>query len=154
MAGGARIISSGEGLAQALKRITKKAKKGFVQAGVLKGATYTDGSPVAPVASANEWGEGGNTPLAFMRTTVAENQAKWGKGFGVLMKDSGNDSEKSLALLGEQMKADIKRTLKRIGDAGGNSEETIARKGFDRPGVDTGTMEKAIEFEVVMGEPE
>lgn len=143
-------ITGGDKLQKSLARYLKM-KKMHVQAGVLEGATYTDGTKVAPIAAIQEFGIG-VPALGFLSRTVQEHSSIWTKGFAELMQSM--PPEKALGLLGEQMKGDIMLTIQAIGAAGGNSKETIKRKGFDKPGIDTGTMLRSIDYEVIIGESE
>ena len=50
-----------------------------LQVGWFEGAKYPDGTPVAYVATINEYGypEGGIPPRSFMRTTITERKRAW-----------------------------------------------------------------------------
>ena len=147
---GARIIG-GDKLEAVLQQL-ESIKAMHVRAGVLEGATYPDGTSVASVAADNEYGGPENPARSFMRRTVIERSGVWKDGFAKLMQS--NPPEVALEKLGQQMVKDIKNTIKAIGAEGGNSKETIKRKGFDKPLTDSGHMGRSIDSEVVPGESE
>lgn len=146
-------LAGGERLRRWL-RDNAELLKGTVAAGVLGGATYQQhtnadgttnpgGQKVVDVATGQEFGG-----HPFMRPTIEAKKAKWAKGMGQLVA-TGTPVPAALALAGEQMASDIRRTIKAIGGAGGNSEATVARKGFDKPLSDTGTLLLAVGHEVI-----
>ncbi|HWH86165.1 MAG TPA: hypothetical protein VNV36_05235 [Pseudomonas sp.] len=144
-------IIGGEKLQKALKELMA-TKAAHVRAGVLEGATYPDGTKVATVAADNEFGSPTNPPRSYMRRTVVERSGVWKDGFAKLMQS--NTPEVALEILGKQMVKDIQQTIKAIGAEGGNSKETIERKGFDKPLTDSGHLGRSIDSEVVPGESE
>lgn len=81
-----------------------------VFAGILKGATYPDGTPVATVLYVLEHGtaDGKIPPRPVLRYVAAHFMPKWKRQFAkLLMKNL--DAKEALARLGEIMAGDIDR---------------------------------------------
>lgn len=81
-------------------------------------AQYPNGKPVAEVAKFVEFGTVKMPPRPFARVAVAENRKKWmsllKKGLSLAILD-GSSVEKPLALVGEQVKADVMSEIKAFG---------------------------------------
>lgn len=109
-------------------------------------ARYPDGTPVAYVATIHEHGAGPIPARPFMRPSVAEYGASWMELMGQGAKAALNGSVSPAAVL-EAV------TLRAAGDVGKAIRAvtspplkpmTIARKGFDKPLVDTGQMLQSV----------
>lgn len=121
-----------------------------VRVGVLENATYPDGTPVAMVAFWNEYGTRTSPVRAFFRTTVSENKKNWVLSVQNLMK-MHNDPKKVMGLIGVHMQEQIVQSINTWSDPP-NSAYTIAKKGFDKPLVETGLLMRSIKSEVGEGE--
>lgn len=103
-------ITGGDKLLTKLKKLQKLGKH-RVTAGFYKEAKYPDGTPVATVAAANNFGtvENGGfiPPRPFFSDAIAENKDKWVEDFAKALKATDMDIVKSMKLVGEEMKADI-----------------------------------------------
>ena len=121
-----------------------------VRAGVLENATYPDGTPVAMVAFWNEYGTRTSPVRAFFRTTVSENKKNWVLSVQNLMK-MHNDPKRVMGLIGVHMQEQIVQSINTWSDPP-NSAYTIAKKGFDKPLVETGLLMRSIKSEVGEGE--
>lgn len=115
-------------------RFVKKSKSNFVQTVTVKAHKVV--IPARP----------------FMRRTVTERVGVWKDGFAKLLKRDPVDV--ALGELGTAMARDIQKTIKAIGAEGGNAEQTVNRKGFDKPLTDSGHLTRSIDYEVVPGESE
>ena len=120
-----------------------------VRVGVLENATYPDGTPVAMVAFWNEYGTRTSPVRAFFRTTVSENKKNWVLSVQNLMK-MHNDPKQVMGLIGVHMQQ-IVQSINTWSDPP-NSAYTIAKKGFDKPLVETGVLMRSIKSEVGEGE--
>lgn len=132
---------------------------GGVKAGILNGATTTDGKSIAEYAAYNEFGGANNHPPSrpFMRTVAKERPKVWvGK---MVAKIRGNATKPeawkgALVLAGESMKSDIQYSIQ-AGTWKPNAEATVnakRRKGKvepDHPLIDTGQMLAAVSYEVM-----
>ena len=117
-----------------------------VRVGVLENATYPDGTPVAMVAFWNEYGTKRSPVRAFFRTTVSENKKNWVLSVQNLMKIH-NDPKQVMGLIGVHMQEQIVQSINTWSDPP-NSAYTIAKKGFDKPLVETGLLMRSIKSEV------
>jgi hypothetical protein len=130
-----------------IAKIFAKYNDSEVRAGYLSGATYNDGTPLSEVASKHE--NGIDVPKRpFMTFARDTNIDRWRKGLSRALA-SGVPMDRALALMGERMVSDIKKSILQ-GEWGNNGVATIARKGFDKPLVDTGAMSRSIEYEVII----
>ena len=121
-----------------------------VRVGVLENATYPDGTPVAMVAFWNEYGTRTSPVRAFFRTTVSEQKKNWVLSVQNLMK-MHNDPKQVMGLIGIHMQEQIVQSINTWSDPP-NSAYTIAKKGFDKPLVETGLLMRSIKSEVGDGE--
>lgn len=130
---------------------------GGVKAGILGGATTTDGQSIAEYAVYNEFGTSRIPARPFMRTVAKEKPEQWVKNMVSIVKGRAKDPQawkEALGLAGEQMKADIKDSIQN-GSWTPNAPATVAtkkRKGKvepDHPLIDTGQMLEAVSYEVV-----
>ena len=117
-----------------------------VRVGVLENATYPDGTPVAMVAFWNEYGTRTSPVRAFFRTTVSENKKNWVLSVQNLMKIH-NDPKRVMGLIGVHMQEQIVQSINTWSDPP-NSAYTIAKKGFDKPLVETALLMRSIKSEV------
>ena len=121
-----------------------------VRVGVLENATYPDGTPVAMVAFWNEYGTKRIPPRPFFRTTVSEQKKNWVLSVQNLMKIH-NDPKQVMGLIGVHMQEQIVQSINTWSDPP-NSAYTIAKKGFDKPLVETVVLMMSIKSEVGGGE--
>ena len=128
-----------------------------VKAGVLKGATTTNGQSIAAYAAYNEYGTAHIPPRPFLRTTASDKISSWQNVLAHAVTGKVEDQQtwtRALTLTGEAMKANIKETIQRGGFAA-NAPGTIKAKQRsgkrepDHPLIDTGQMLAAISYEVV-----
>lgn len=153
----------------ALRAIEKKITSGGVlRMGFLEGARYPErtnarflkavGSkatptvvPSIPIAQAAFWDEYGTSRAparpAF-RTTIAKKSKEWGAKLGKAIIATGYDGRKALALLGQDMRDDLENAIAQWSSPA-NSPLTVKIKGFDKPLVDSGDMQRAPDYEVV-----
>ncbi|EFH7980216.1 hypothetical protein KR450_20170 [Escherichia coli] len=119
-----------------------------LKAGFLEGATYPDGTPVPMVAATDEFGNPANNqpPRPYFRNAIAEHEGEWQEAMATLI-GNGGDTRDVLSLLGEIIVDDIKESIRQL-DAPPLSPVTIARKGFDKPLIDTSNMLNSVSYEV------
>ena len=117
-----------------------------VRVGVLENATYPDGTPVAMVAFWNEYGTKRSPVRAFFRTTVSEQKKNWVLSVQNLMK-MHNNPQQVMGLIGVHMQEQIVQSINTWSDPP-NAPYTIAKKGFDKPLVETGLLMRSIKSEV------
>ncbi|QCE35644.1 hypothetical protein FAI40_10075 [Acetobacteraceae bacterium] len=105
-------ITGGSKLKKKLEKLAQKAGKDMhVNAGVLEGATYPDGTSVVEVAFWNEYGTKDVPARPFMRPAIAENKRKWSKLLERNLKQNDFNVSQSLGLLGERMANDVREKI-------------------------------------------
>ncbi len=150
----ANHVIGGKKLALALKAIEHKiVNAGVLRVGFLEKSTYPSKAgkgaalPVAQVAFWNEFGTVRAPARPFFRTTIQKQSPTWGDRLGKAVKATHYDGQKALALLGQSMRDDVENAIAAWASPP-NAPATIARKGFDKPLIDTGTMQRAVDYEV------
>ncbi|WP_059275139.1 hypothetical protein [Escherichia albertii] len=119
-----------------------------LKVGFLEGATYSDGTPVPMVAATNEFGNPANNqpPRPFFRNAISNHETEWQDATASLI-ENGDETRDVLSLLGEIIVGDIKESIRSL-DSPPLSPVTIARKGFDKPLIDTKNMLDSVSYEV------
>jgi len=143
-------VTGGDKLTAKLAAIAKRlGGNPVVHVGFLEGSRYSDGTSLPMVAAINEFGapSRGQPPRPFMRNTVAKHKAEWPKAAAALLKANDYDIAKTLALVGEGIKGQMQQEITDFKDPP-NAPSTIARKGFNKPLIDTGFMRNTIGVEV------
>lgn len=96
--------------------------------GIFANAVYPDGTPVALVAAAQEFGDGENLPArSFLRSTYDENKEPWAKLVAAFMKQNGPDGRGALDFLGQQAVATVIQKIE-SNIAPALKPETVRRK--------------------------
>ena len=119
-------IRGGDKWRKALGRLAQ-AKIIKVRAGVLEGATTTDGKSVATYAAYNEFGTDNIPARPFMRNTITREREKWARGVEALI-ERGLTPEEALRAVGARMADDIKKTIQESIDIEANAPSTIRKK--------------------------
>lgn len=142
----------------ALKKTLKdiRASKAHVRVGVFEDANArTDGMTQAKLAAIHEYGAPsvGVPERSFLRSTFDARRDEYIEQLRKLVKDvyvQRISPERALGLVGVQAAADIKKGIT-TGDGipPPLQAATIARKGSDRPLVDTGRLLNSITWKVV-----
>lgn len=155
-------ISGGDKLEAALAAISANLQL-QMNVGILAGATNEDtGEPIAPYAAANEYGTLNIPARPFMRNTVAEKSGDWGEALSHLVSTRTQDAsgiKQSFNVLGTVMVQDIRDTIEHSVPPP-NAKATVdlkRRKGRANPTqtlVDSGSMQRAVDFEIITGESE
>lgn len=146
-------VIGGKKLTLALASIEKKIVNGGVlRMGFLEGAKYPSGPKgeplsVAQVAFWNEYGTIRAPARPAFRTTIAKQSKTWGDKLGKAVKYYNYDGQKALAALGQSMRDDLEAEIAQWSSPP-NAPSTIARKGFNKPLVHTGVMQRAPDYEV------
>ena len=112
-----------------------------------------DGTSVAMVAAAHEFGNSQVPERSFLRSTFDEQQKKYIGMASKLFKkvvDGKMTTLKIANLIGSEAQDDVIDKINSI-KTPPNSAATIARKGEDNPLVDTGHLKKSIRYEVETG---
>lgn len=143
-------IKGGDKLEKALADIAKRVGRGGeVRIGFLEGATYPDGTSVPLVAAVQNFGasEKGIPPRPFFSNMVKEKSPQWPAKLGKVLKANDYNVDQSLAQMGEGIKGQLQQSI-RDTNSPPLAPATIARKGFEKPLVDTGHMLNSVDYEV------
>jgi hypothetical protein len=161
-------VIGGKKLALALASLERKITSGGVlRVGFLEGSRYPErtnkrflkavGSdatpsvvPSMPIAQAAFWNEYGTTRAParpFFRTTIAQQSKTWGDKLSKAIAATNYDGKTALGLLGQSMRDDVENSIAQW-SAPPNAPLTVKIKGFDKPLVDSGDMQRAVDYEV------
>lgn len=164
-------VHGSKAIPDALRRITDNLRGQKVRVGIFENATTDDGKLVAEYATYNEFGTEHIPARPFMRNTIKAHAADWQKTFAGNVAPQPDDPStiyKALQTVGVQAVGHIQETISSSMPPP-NAPSTIRKKtktivdGKGRkmkdangevmthiPGtlVDTGTMRKAVSFEV------
>lgn len=142
-------FSGGDKLDKVLADLAKRASNATaVNVGFLGDKTYPDGTSVAQVAFWNEFGTSKAPARPFFRRMIDKNSEYWGGQLGAIATAVKYDSKRALDLMGEKIKDDLVGSINSF-NSPGNSEATIARKGFNKPLIDTGVMIRSVASKVI-----
>jgi hypothetical protein len=83
----------------------------------------------------------------FFRTTVKDGSKHWGEDLGKILKANGYDAANALGQMGEEMKGELQASIQSWSDPP-NAKSTVAKKGFNKPLIEDGTMMRAVDSEV------
>lgn len=139
------VKRTGPGVA---KLVAALAELDGVQAktGWFETAKYDTGVPVAYVATIQEFGSGAIPARPFMRPTVAAKRQEW---LGLLADGAravltgGANPVQVMEAVALQAAGDVAKTIQGI-TSPPLSPLTVARKGFNKPLVDTGLMMQSV----------
>ncbi len=132
-------IRGGEKLRAALRETARRFRaSGTLKVGFLEGATYPDGTSVAMVAAVQNFGapSQGIPARPFFSDMVANKQDEWGPAIAGLLEANGGNVDAALAIAGEAIVGQLKQSIVDT-NAPPLAESTIARKGHDKPLVET-----------------
>ena len=131
-----------------------------LEVGFFEHSAYEDGTPVAGVASVQEFGSVANRipPRPFFNPALESNEKKYAKLMAKNFEQviEGNlTTEQALGQIGEFAKGDIQEGIRAV-DSPPLSERTIAArakknsegKASTKPLVDTGLMIQSVDYEV------
>lgn len=148
-------IQGGKKLTDYLNALSAKMRAGSVNVGFLSGIRYpadatkpSETPPyVAQVAFYNEFGTKHSPPRPFFRSMIAAKSPEWGPATAQAAKASDYDTAKTLELVGTGIKDQLVTSIVNF-TSPPLAQSTIDRKGFDKPLIDTGVMQRSVDFEV------
>ena len=156
-----KVKRTGAQAHEALRRAVQDLQTKQARVGFFDTANYPDGTPVAYVATIQEFGyaAGGIPPRPFMRPTIQEQRNAWRQSLGRGAKAVLNDRltvEQMLSQFGMSAAGDISRTISKV-DTPPLADSTIAARQSKRkspgvsrkPLVDTGLMIQSVSSDVV-----
>ena len=141
-------LSGGDKLDAKLAQIAARVSRPFaVRVGFLESASYPDGTKVAMVAALLNFGIANGKAWPFFTQMIAEKAPGWGETLAQFLRDTDYDVPKALAGLGTEIAGQLQQAIHDT-NAPALEPSTIARKGFAKPLIDTGTMFKFVSYEV------
>jgi hypothetical protein len=142
-------FKGGDKLEAALKQIAEKAGNKVLRVGFLEGSNYPDGTPVAMIAMIQNFGApaAGIPARPFFSNMVKEKSPDWGDDLSEALDRNDFDGEKSLGELGDKIRGQIQKAIIDTNEPP-LSPQTIARKGFSKPLIDTSNMINSVNYEV------
>jgi hypothetical protein len=150
-------VQGGSALARHLRDIEKRLGRGaHVRVGFLENATYPslkEGGAslhVAQVAFWNNFGTSRTPARPFFSDMVERKSPRWGVSLGNILRKTNYDAERSLALMGEGIKGQLQKSINDWSEPP-NSPRTVARKGFNKPLIDTALMLRSVDYQVLDG---
>lgn len=143
-------VKGGDLFDRALQDLAKKLDgQPHVRVGFLEGSTYPDGTSTPMVAAILEFGAPARKipPRSFFRSMVAEKSPAWPKAIGDLLVRNSYDTKKTLAQAGEAIAGQLRESISTF-TSPPLAPSTVARKGFDKPLIDTGHLLASVSYEV------
>ena len=141
-------ISGGDKLEFALARIAHELGSGGVlRVGFLERATYPDGKPVAMIAAFNEYGTRTIPARPFFRNMIAAKSKEWPEGIATQLRLTHYNVDLTLQRTGAAIRGQLQQSI-RDTNTPPNAPSTIAKKGFNKPLIDTGHMLNSVDYEV------
>lgn len=143
-----------------IEAMMKELASKKLEVGFFEHSRYEDGTPVAGVASIQEFGSVANhiPPRPFFNPALEKNEKKYAKimakNFENILEGKINTSQ-ALGQIGEFAKGDIQTSIKAV-DSPPLSERTLAARAekhskgkfSTKPLVDTGLMIQSVDYEV------
>lgn len=143
-------IKGGEKIEGALREIADKiSKPATLRVGFLEGATYPDGTSVPMVAAIQEFGapKVGIPPRPYFRNMIAAKSPEWGDAVAETLKAADYDVDRAFGQVGEGIKGQLQQSIVET-NSPPLAPATVAKKGFDKPLIDTGHMMNSADYEV------
>lgn len=120
------------------------------QSGVKVG--FYENNPNIHKAITNEFGvpDQNIPPRPFMHQTIQNHKKEWAPLFNKLLKKNGGNVDEAFNSLGAVIKGQVVDTIIN-GEFEPNAPSTIAKKGFDKPLIETSDMKNSVSWAVIKG---
>lgn len=144
-------VKGGDRISQKLRDLAAKVgHPATLRVGILEGAKYPNGTPVAMVGAIQEFGapRAGIPPRPFFRNMIAAKKGEWPAAIAALLKANDYDGRRTLEQAGQAIAGQLRKSIIDT-NAPPLSQATVARKGFSKPLVDTGHMLNSVDYEVI-----
>jgi hypothetical protein len=144
-------MRGGEKVTALLQQIAHQVSQPYtLRVGFLEKATYPDGKPVAMIAMIQEFGapKVGIPPRPYFRNMIAAKKDEWPSAVGDLLVDNDYDLRAALDLAGFAIAGQLRQSIQDLWHPP-LAPSTVARKGFDKPLIDTGHLFNSVDHEVV-----
>lgn len=143
-------VKVGGGLQREMERLAKLvAQPATLRVGFLEGATYPDGTPVGMIAAIHNYGapRAGIPPRPFFTDMIKQHQSEWPKAIADLLRN-GASARNALEVAGAAIAGQLRQSIIDT-NYPPLAPATVARKGFDKPLIDTSHMINSVDHEVV-----
>lgn len=142
-----RVVEKDRGWAN-IKKELQSLNTAYTKVGIQAGTKHKEGGSLVTIAATNEFGsEDGRVPeRSFIRSTTREERGNIEAMKIKIMRrvyEGRLGWRQAMAVIGEYMEAKIKKKITDIRTPP-NAPSTIARKGSDKPLIDTGHMRSQI----------
>lgn len=141
LSGGAKLEAQLGEMARAL------GAGGAVDVGFLSQAKYPDGTSVALIAALQDFGTGTIPPRPFFRGMIERESPGWGNALALNLQATNYDIAATLQRMGLGIKGQLQKSIIDLW-APPLAKSTIARKGFDKPLIETSHMLNSADFRV------
>lgn len=142
-------VKGGDLYKSRIRNIMRRLGAGAVlNVGVLAGAKYPDGLPVAQNALWQEFGTRRMPARPAMRRTIERYGSTWPQAIADTARRTNYDTRRTLTIVGHGIRDQIVRSIAELTDPP-LAPSTVARKGFDKPLIETGLYQNSIDFEIV-----
>lgn len=132
---------------------SRLGRRPSVQVGFFEDERYTSvhptrGTPrkplsVAQVAFWNNYGTSRSPARPFFDVMVRGNSGNWPKQMASIAKATNYDGARTMGLMGELLKDQLVASIRNWSQPP-NAPATVAIKGFNKPLIDDGTMQRAV----------
>jgi len=129
---------------KALSSIAEKME-GSLKVGWMENAKYPDLTYVAQVAAWNEYGTSKSPPRPFIRNMINKESDKWADTIQRAATAFDYNGHQVLSQMGLVIQEDLQQAIVDFSDPR-NADSTIAKKGFNKPLIDTGHMKDSITY--------
>jgi hypothetical protein len=144
-------VKGGKGLDQKLRELAKLVSKpATLRVGFFESATYPDGTPVAMIAAIQNYGapRAGIPPRPFFSNMVRDKQGEWPGAISQLLRSNGMDAILTLQAMGNVIEGQLRQAIIDT-NYPPLRPETIRRKGFSKPLIESSHMINSVSHEVV-----
>lgn len=143
-------VRGGERIRARLREIARNLDQpSKLRVGFLENATYPNGTLVGMIAAIQDFGAPrvNIPPRPFFRNMIADKKDEWPVAIAGLLKSSDYDVKYALEQTGQAISGQLRQSIVDT-NTPPLKPQTIARKGFDKPLVDTGHMLNSIDYEI------
>lgn len=146
-----RVMSGGDKLEAYLSKMaTNLTNASSVKVGFLEGATYPDGTPVALIASIQNFGapSQGIPPRPFFSNMIDKHGGEWGDDTAELLMRTNGDAAETLGLMGEHLSGQVRDEIIATNEPPLKPATIARKKGRTKPLIDTSVMLNSVDYEV------
>ena len=144
-------LKGGDALEKKLAELSQNVTNAStLRVGWPQNATYPDGTSVALIAAINEFGapSRGQPPRPFIRNMIAQESPHWAAQVATLLKLNNYDARATLNMMGTEIVGQVQDSIDALVTPP-LAPSTIAKKGHDKPLIDSGLMRKTVTYEII-----